>query len=284
MLRRQQTAAVLRFGASRFRGAPSCRTAEVAKVISVFTSSGPLALCLSSAGCWRRRLRRASCGRQSPIWHNGRAASDDARGPCDSASPLSSAGITVRSLSDRSGRRAPGKVRCNAGQQHTVSDAVRRAVLAQYAAHKGWSVQLHHDNLVALAETQPDLKPVPSYPTLRRSCVPTVSTSAGVSPRAQPRRRASRGPHRRREIRSYESEYVNALWHWDCHHCSRKVLTARGELVTRSCFGVLDDRRGSPVTCSGIWPRRRRSSHTACRRHSRSAAAARGAGATTAQR
>lgn len=51
------------------------------------------------------------------------------------------------------------KVRCNAGQQHTVSDAVRRAVLAQYAAHKGWSVQLHHDNLVALAETQPDLKP-----------------------------------------------------------------------------------------------------------------------------
>lgn len=52
------------------------------------------------------------------------------------------------------------KVRCNAGQQHTVSDAVRRAVLAQYAAHKGWSVQLHHDNLVALAETQPDLKPV----------------------------------------------------------------------------------------------------------------------------
>src|SRR6202050_3414085 len=60
------------------------------------------------------------------------------------------------------------KVRCNAGQQHTVSDAVRRAVLAQYAAHKGWSVQLHHDNLVALAETQPDLKPVPSYPTLRR--------------------------------------------------------------------------------------------------------------------
>ena len=60
------------------------------------------------------------------------------------------------------------KVRVNAGQQHAVSDAVRQAVLAQYAAHKGWSVQLHHDNLVALAEQQPGLKPVPSYPTLRR--------------------------------------------------------------------------------------------------------------------
>ena len=34
--------------------------------------------------------------------------------------------------------------------------------------HQGWSVQLHHDNLAALAETQPDLEPVPSYPTLRR--------------------------------------------------------------------------------------------------------------------
>ena len=60
------------------------------------------------------------------------------------------------------------KVRVNAGQQHAVSDAVRQVVLAQYAAHKSWSVQLHHDNLVALAQTEPGLKPVPSYPTLRR--------------------------------------------------------------------------------------------------------------------
>ena len=49
-----------------------------------------------------------------------------------------------------------------------ISDAVRQAVLAQYAAHKSWSVQLQYDNLVALADTKPELKPVPSYPTLRR--------------------------------------------------------------------------------------------------------------------
>ena len=60
------------------------------------------------------------------------------------------------------------KVRADAGQQPAISDAVRQIVLAQYAAHKGWSVQLHHDNLVALADTKADLKPVPSYPTLRR--------------------------------------------------------------------------------------------------------------------
>ena len=49
------------------------------------------------------------------------------------------------------------KLRANAGRQHAISDAVRQAVLAQYAAHKSWSVQLHHDNLVALAETKPEL-------------------------------------------------------------------------------------------------------------------------------
>jgi hypothetical protein len=44
------------------------------------------------------------------------------------------------------------KVRADAGHQIAMSDAVRKALLEQYAAHKSWSVKLHHDNLVALAE------------------------------------------------------------------------------------------------------------------------------------
>jgi putative transposase len=47
------------------------------------------------------------------------------------------------------------KVRANAGRQHAISDTVRQAVLAQYTAHKSWSVKLHHDNLVALARASP---------------------------------------------------------------------------------------------------------------------------------
>ena len=106
------------------------------------------------------------------------------------------------------------KVRSNAGQQHAVSDAVRQAVLAQYAAHKGWSVQLHHDNLVALAETLRDLKPVPSYTTLRR-----FMRANGLDKRRRLTPRTTSGAERAearladREIRSYESEYVSALWH-----------------------------------------------------------------------
>jgi CheY-like chemotaxis protein len=51
-----------------------------------------------------------------------------------------------------------------------ISDASssESLVLAQYAAHKSWSVQLHHDNLVALAETRADLRPLPCYDTMRR--------------------------------------------------------------------------------------------------------------------
>ena len=72
------------------------------------------------------------------------------------------------------------KVRVNAGQQHAVSDAVRQAVLAQYTAHKGWSVQLHHDNLVALSQKQPELKRCHPIRRCAASCAPTASTSAGV--------------------------------------------------------------------------------------------------------
>lgn len=143
-------------------------------------------------------------------------------------------------------------MRINAGQQHAVSDVVRQAVLAQYAAHKGWSVQLHHDNLVALAEKQPELRPVPSYPTLRR-----FMKANGLDKRRRLTSRTTGGADRAearivdREIRSYEAEYVNGLWHWDCHHGSRKVLTQRGEWQTPILFGVIDDR--SRLACHLQW-------------------------------
>jgi hypothetical protein len=46
------------------------------------------------------------------------------------------------------------KIRKDAGHQDSVGVALKAALLCQFAAHKGWSVQLHHDNLVALAEAE----------------------------------------------------------------------------------------------------------------------------------
>ena len=144
------------------------------------------------------------------------------------------------------------KVRADAGLQHAVSDAVRQVILAQYATHQGWSVQLHHDNLVALAEKQSELRPVPSYPTLRR-----FLKANGLNKRRRVTSRRTEGAERAearlvdREIRSYEAEYVNGLWHWDCHVGSRKILTSRGEWATPILFGVLDDR--SRLACHLQW-------------------------------
>ena len=55
-----------------------------------------------------------------------------------------------------------------------MTGPLREALLAQYGAHKSWSAQLHHDNLVALAETRAELRPVPSYATVRRFLAATV--------------------------------------------------------------------------------------------------------------
>jgi putative transposase len=144
------------------------------------------------------------------------------------------------------------KRRTDAGQQVAISSAMRHAVLAQYAAHRSWSVQLHHDNLAALAETRPELQPVPSYTTLRR-----FFRANGLDKRRRVTSRQTAGAARAearladREIRSYEAEYVGGLWHWDAHYGSRKVLTARGEWLTPVLFGVLDDR--SRLACHLQW-------------------------------
>jgi transposase InsO family protein len=144
------------------------------------------------------------------------------------------------------------KIRADAGQQAAIGDAIRRELLAQYAAHKSWSVKLHHDNLVALSHSRPDLQPVPSYATLRR-----FMRANGLDKRRRLSPHATAGAERaearivEREVRRYEAEYVNGLWHWDCHHGSRKVITARGEWVTPILFGVLDDR--SRLACHLQW-------------------------------
>jgi len=144
------------------------------------------------------------------------------------------------------------KIRADAGRQHAIGEPVKQALIAQYAAHKSWSVQLHYDNLAALAETQHDLAPLPSYSTLRRY----MKTSGMIRRRRLTSRRtdgAERAERRivDREVRGYEAEHVNALWHWDCHHGSRKVLTATGEWVTPILFGVIDDH--SRLACHLQW-------------------------------
>jgi len=144
------------------------------------------------------------------------------------------------------------KRRRDAGEQASMTPPLRQALLAQYAAHKSWSAQLHHDNLVALAETRPELRPVPSYATvLRFLAAHGLTKHRPMTMRQTDGALAATARLEAREVRSYEAEFVNGTWHWDCHYGSRNVLTPRGEWRTPILFGVLDDR--SRLVCHLQW-------------------------------
>jgi putative transposase len=122
----------------------------------------------------------------------------------------------------------------------------------QYGDHQDWSYQLHYDNLAALVKADPSLGPLPSYSTVRRY----MQAHGWVrKPRLQPRGRPgeARAQQRRqtREIRSYEAEYVGALWHLDFHHGSLKVLAPGGQWLRPITLGILDDH--SRLCCHVQW-------------------------------
>ena len=142
------------------------------------------------------------------------------------------------------------KVRKDLGRHAAVGEKLRQALLVQYAAHRSWSVQLHYDNLKALVLADPELGPLPSYPTIRRS----MKSSGLFRQRRLPNTRGGREARARldaREVRSFEVEYVNGLWHLDFHHGSKKILTPRGLWVTPLALAVLDDR--SRLACHVQW-------------------------------
>jgi transposase InsO family protein len=144
------------------------------------------------------------------------------------------------------------KRRGDAGEQTSMTPSLRQALLAQYNAHKSWSASLHHDNLEALAETRAELRPVPSYATVRRFLATHGLTKwRPMTTRQTEGALAAAARLEAREVRSYESAYSGGLWHWDCHNGSRKVLTPRGEWRTPVLFGVLDDH--SRLVCHLQW-------------------------------
>lgn len=142
------------------------------------------------------------------------------------------------------------KVRRDRGQQRALCAALAAVVRDQYAEHPSWSYQLHLDNLAVRVAEDPRLGPLPSYASLRRYLL------AHDLPK-QRRRSGTEGERRagesleRREVRSYEAEYVGGLWHLDFHHGSHKILKASGEWVRPLLLAILDDR--SRLLCHAQW-------------------------------
>jgi transposase InsO family protein len=144
------------------------------------------------------------------------------------------------------------KIRSDHGQHPSLTPRLIDLMTQQHREHPNWSYQLHADNLAVLVEQQPQAGPMPSYATLWR-----YMKSHGLLKRA---RRgpvhspgAQRAEHRyeAREVRSYENEYVNGLWHLDFHHGSLRVLQADGQWVYPILLGILDDH--SRLCCHLQW-------------------------------
>lgn len=140
------------------------------------------------------------------------------------------------------------KVHKHAGTHPSVSLLIGAQLRKQYAEHPRWTYQLHHDELRAVARERPELGPLPGYATMRRWM------------KAQGLYRAKKKRDRRlehaadvtaRETRSYEVEYVHALWHLDFHGCSRAVLLPSGEWKKPELLGIIDDH--SRLGCHVQW-------------------------------
>jgi|WetSurMetagenome_2_1015567.scaffolds.fasta_scaffold31247_3 putative transposase len=134
------------------------------------------------------------------------------------------------------------KIRQDCGTHPSLSMELRAVLLEQYRRHPSWSYQLHADNLAVVAEHNPHLGLMPSYPSLRRfmkahGLLKRRRQGRGNTPGAQ----AAEKRFETFEIRSYESQYANALWHLDFHHGSLKVLLPDGQWTGVQLLGALDD-------------------------------------------
>jgi transposase InsO family protein len=133
------------------------------------------------------------------------------------------------------------KPRVDAGRRPSISERLLDAVKTQYHEHPRWSVQLHYDNLSALARERPDLTPLPSYKSLLRlmrengwrrrvePALPTVGQQLAIRRREQ------------REIRSFEASYVHALWHLDFHIAKIRLVDESGKWLRPVALAILDD-------------------------------------------
>ena len=157
--------------------------------------------------------------------------------------------------------------------QIALAVALAERLGLQYRQYPHWSYQLHYDNLAAWAKANPPSGRLPSYSTVKRY----MQAHGQVRrPKPQPARHPGQAiaeaRRQTREIRSYEAEYVGALWHLDFHHGSLKVPPTPGPGCTRSRWASSTTTRDSAATSSGTSPKPPRTWSTGWPRRSRNAA------------
>jgi putative transposase len=120
----------------------------------------------------------------------------------------------------------------------------------QYQDYPHWSYQLHADNLAAMVREYPELGEAPSYSTVKRRMKERGWYKKGSSRPQTAGQKKAQERVEKREVRSYESEYVHALWHLDFHH-GRRLVDVNGQWHTPMALCILDDH--SRLCCHIQW-------------------------------
>lgn len=136
---------------------------------------------------------------------------------------------------------------------HSIRPPLITAINALYAQYPQFSVQLHHDNLVAACELDNSIGPIPSYSTLKR-----YFRARGLVKKRKPRQdtpgaRQAVARLEALEVRSFEVDCAFGLWHLDFHDGSRRVLEKNGRWIKPKLLGILDDH--SRLGCHLQWYR-----------------------------
>ena len=144
------------------------------------------------------------------------------------------------------------KRRLDAGTTNTLSASLKVLIHHQHRSHPSWSYQLHFDNLKTIEKKMPEPGEMPSYNTIRR-----YMKSNGFCKQRGRKRRHTEGAIlaserlEKREVRSFEVDHINALWHLDFHHGSRRILGRDGQWHKPLLLAILDDR--SRLICHAQW-------------------------------
>jgi transposase InsO family protein len=138
--------------------------------------------------------------------------------------------------------------RTDVGRSRVLSPAAIAAIAQQYQDHPQWTFQLHYDNLRVVLDGA-----LPSYATVRRHMKQHGLSRRSRPPRATDGALAARTHLQQVEVRSFEVDYVHALWHLDFHHGARKIAGRDGRWLTPILLGILDDR--SRLLCHAQWYR-----------------------------
>jgi len=131
------------------------------------------------------------------------------------------------------------QIRKDSGCSKALTGQLLKELASQYKNYPHWSYQLHSDNLAALVEEKPELGKEPSYSTVRRQM-----RGHGWYKKRYPKTSGQKKAAARleqREVRSFEADYVNGLWHMDFHSGSRAVVDAQGKYHTPKVMCILDD-------------------------------------------